>query len=122
MFFYVVIILLLLFVPLVIWLIIDHLKLKQEFQDLSKMNNRINQDLAGLCSAAVNIDNRILINDQQLKSLLEKVADYGNEEHSVQPYQRVIQKIRDGADEDELIREFDLSHAEAGLLIRLHGS
>ncbi|MGR9071578.1 MAG: DUF2802 domain-containing protein [Gammaproteobacteria bacterium] len=106
---------------LIVWLAIDRLKIKRDIRMLVEKAERTAQDMAGLCSAAVSIDHRLLSNDRQLKILLEKIAEIGNDESSGRPYNAVIQKIQEGADEDALMNSYGLSREEARLLIRLHG-
>ncbi|MFK5948652.1 MAG: hypothetical protein QM500_07785, partial [Methylococcales bacterium] len=82
-----------------IWLIIENKKLKQQFTTLSKEVERNNKDIAGLCSAAVSVDNRLIDSRDQLKKIVDKVADFKSyEQQADQPYQDAIQRIRKGAD------------------------
>ncbi|MGR9099866.1 MAG: DUF2802 domain-containing protein [Gammaproteobacteria bacterium] len=106
---------------LIVWLAIDRLRIKRDIRMLVEKAERTAQDMAGLCSAAVSIDHRLLSNDRQLKILLEKIAAIGNDESSGRPYDAVIQKIQEGADENALMTTCGLSREEARLLIRLHG-
>lgn len=113
---------LLFIIILFIWLFFDLLKLKRGYQDLLAKVDRNEKDLAGLCSAAVNVDHRLINSDQLVKSLLSKIADQEGNEDSSKPYQSVIRKIQEGASEEELMLTGNLSQEEARLLIRLHGS
>ncbi|MGR9046709.1 MAG: DUF2802 domain-containing protein [Gammaproteobacteria bacterium] len=108
-------------VLVVIWLTVEHLKLKREFRILAEHVNNHNRDIAGLCSAAVTVDSRLTGADDLLKNLAEKLSDYEHKEEADQPYHNVIQRVRQGADVAELIQKFGLSRDEAVLLIRLHG-
>lgn len=116
----------LLFVVLWLWRHLQQLQLRLD--DLERMVNRSNEDIAGLCSAAVTVDNRILGADKKLKSIVEKLAQYrhqgdaSTQHSSASSYQNVIQKIRQGADADELVRDYGLSREEAVLLIRLNAA
>lgn len=107
---------------LIAWLIVEHLKLKRQYQILTDHVNNHNRDIAGLCSAAVTVDNRLSGADDSLKTLAEKLADYELREEAEQPYHNVIQQVRQGADAAELMQKFGLSRDEAVLLIRLHGT
>ena len=106
-----------------VWLILAHKKLRQDFIILSEYVERNNNDIAGLCSAAVSVDSRLSDNNAQLNGIVEKVADFEqHEQQSKQPYHSAIQKVRNGADAEELIQQCGLSREEAVLLIRLHGN
>lgn len=126
-----------LFIALV-WVVFSYKKLKQELSILRDDVERNNKDIAGLCSAAVSVDSRLLSSSEQLKGVVEKVMDsheqlkdivekvtgferHGQQESSSQPYHSAIQRIHDGASAEELIKQCGLSRDEAVLLIRLHG-
>lgn len=105
------------------WLIWSYQKLKHKYTALDDHIERNTKDIAGLCSAAVSVDSRLSKNKVQLTEIEEKVTDF--EQHggqSVQPYHLAIQKVRNGADAEELIEQCGLSREEAVLLIRLHGN
>ena len=98
-------------------------KLRQDYIILSKHVERNNRDIAGLCSAAVCVDSRLSDNNEQLNGIVEKVTDFEqHEQQTSQPYHSAIQKVRNGADAEELIQQCGLSREEALLLIRLHGN
>lgn len=104
------------------WLILEHRKLKQNFILLSNNVQRNNNDIAGICLAAVSVDNRISYNGQQLEVVAEKLVD--SEQNGQQlnhPYSSAIEKVRQGANIEELIQQCGLSREEAELLSRLHG-
>ncbi len=107
---------------LLVWLLLEHRRLQREHRALRDFVQRNNQDIAGLCSAAVSVDKHLRSNAQQILELLDKI---GHEQHTGheqpdQPYRHAIQSARSGADIDELIQDYGLSHDEAVLLIRLH--
>jgi hypothetical protein len=104
------------------WLILEHRKLKQNFILLSNNVQRNNNDIAGICLAAISVDNRISHNGQQLEVVAEKLVN--SEQNGLQfnhPYSSAIGKVRHGANIEELIQQCGLSKEEAELLIRLHG-
>ena len=105
---------------MVVWLIIQYIKLKREFMSLAEHVSNHNRDIAGLCSAAVTVDTRLAETDDLLQRLAEKVTEYERQEEAAQPYHSVIQQVRNGADVAELVKNFGLSRDEAVLLIRLH--
>lgn len=105
-----------------VWLVLNFLKLQREYRNLRDLVRGNNNDLAGLCSAALEIDRRIEANDEQLGLLWARLTEYADNEQSEHPYKVVIQKVRGGAGIDELMQTSGLSHDEAALLIRLHGS
>ncbi len=107
---------------MLVWLVLEHRKLKQSFIRLSDNVQRNNNDIAGICLAAVSVDDRILDNGRQLELVTEKLADSEqNEQQFNHPYSSAIQRIRHGANIEELIEQCSLSREEAELLIRLHG-
>lgn len=113
---------------LVVWLIIEHLKLKRQYRILADHVSNHNRDIAGLCSAAVTVDSRLTGADDLLQTLAEKLSDYELKDEAEQtcytdhPYHEVIQRVRQGADVAELMQRFGLSRDEAVLIIRLHGT
>lgn len=110
-----------LIVGVLIWLVKEHLRFKQEFVVLSHTLERNNRDIEGLCSAAVSVDRRLSDNAENLLGMIEKVKDFDNQQQQTsQPYHSAIQKVRNGAKADELIELCGLSREEAALLIRLH--
>lgn len=104
-----------------LWLVRAHLKLKHDYLAVSNLIQGITHDIAGLCSAAVKVDNRIVTTDEQLNALLAKISDFQKNEPELHPYSTDIQKVRSGASVNELMQSSGLSHDEAALLIRLHG-
>lgn len=111
------------------WLIHSQLKLRRDVQVLNDMINSHGNDIAGLCSAALTIDSRIAEVDNRVEvangyidDLAAKIADVEQHDQSSHPYSGDIRKVRSGASVDELMKNSGLSHDEAALLIRLHGS
>ena len=105
---------------IILWLINENHKIKKSYQQLQQIVQRINCDVAGLCSAAVIVDNQISVNGEQMQDLLAKVAEYDIPDKADQPYHSVIQKVIAGADTKQLMQECGISRDEALLLIRLH--
>lgn len=114
-----------------VWLLREHKKLKQAFGQLEDKLQRSHEELAVLCSAAVAVDQHLAANDQRLNGILDQlntyqqplvpVASLVNDEPELQGYDAAIQKIRRGADVDELVKDCGMTRDEAVLLIRLHG-
>lgn len=109
-------------IGMIVWLIFEHKKLKQDYRTLYDYLERNNRDIAGLCSAAVSIDNQLSDNNLQFDGVIKKIADLEQQEHTSQPYHSAIQMVRNGAGIEELIDQCSLSQEEATLLIRLHGN
>ncbi len=107
---------------LVLWLLVGYRKLKKELRVLNDFVTRNNKDIAGLCSAAITIDARLNENQEQLVGLQQEMTQLHTPEATPQPYHSVIQKVRSGADINELMQNCGLSRDEAALLIRLHGN
>lgn len=109
-------------VAALVWVILEQEKLKQNYAQLSNNIERNNKDIAGLCSAAVSVDNRISENDEQLKAVVELAVEVEpNDPQPNQSYDNAIQRVRNGESVEELVQHCGLSREEAELLIRLHG-
>jgi len=113
---------------LLVWLVPSHRRLQRKQRALQDFVQRNSQDIAGLCSAAVTVDDHLRSNAQQMLELLDKI---GREQHTVheqqeeqpaRPYSNAIESARSGADIEELMQDYGLSHDEAVLLIRLHAA
>jgi len=111
------------------WLVRAQLKLKRDYQVLNDIVHGNSNDIAGLCSAALTVDSRIAIvdsriavTDGQIDDLAAKIAEVEQNDQSSHPYSGDIRKVRSGASVNELMQNSGLSHDEAALLIRLHGS
>jgi hypothetical protein len=111
------------------WLVRTQLKLKQDYRSLSDAVHGHGNDIAGLCSAALTVDTRIALvdrqiafTDEQINDLLARLVEAEQNEQSAHPYSVDIRKVRSGASVHELMQDSGLSHDEAALLIRLHGS
>lgn len=81
----------------------------------------INKDLAGLCSAAVQVDSRLAESREQVNGLVDRIENYGGDDIVSSAYQSVIDKVQEGFSEQDIIKECGLSREEAALLIKLHG-
>jgi uncharacterized coiled-coil protein SlyX len=116
------------------------LKRLQHSQKLLEDQVRRNhEDIAGLCSAAVEVDQYLARNQAHINALTEYINDlqYQQPEPEPQPqaipskpnqndqllqgYDKAIQKIRGGLGVDDLVKECGLTRDEAVLLMRLHG-
>ncbi|MGZ4979912.1 MAG: DUF2802 domain-containing protein [Methylobacter sp.] len=111
------------------WLVRAQLRIKHDYQVLNDIVHGNCNDIAGLCSAALTVDsriatvdNRIAVTDEQIDDLAAKIAEVEQNDQSSHPYSGDIRKVRSGASVNELMQNSGLSHDEAALLIRLHGS
>ncbi len=108
-----------------LWLVVEHNKLKRTCRELEQAVGRNSKDIAGICSAAVSVDNRLQGNDERLRAIAAKLAQNESlkrqQPDASQPYHSAIQRIHRGAAADELVRECGLTRDEAVLLISLHG-
>lgn len=112
-----------------LWLVRTLQKLKHDCQVLKNIVQGNSNDISGLCSAALTVDSRIAavdsriaVTDGYINDLAAKLTEVEQGEQSSHPYSGDIRKVRSGASVDELMRNSGLSHDEAALLIRLHGS
>jgi hypothetical protein len=121
----------------------EHKKLAYNQQLLADQLRRNNEDIAGLCSAALSVDQHLFRHDTQLNSLVNafnalnqappsptqagtiqaaQISDSIAEKvYSENGYDSVIAKIRNGMGIEQLVNECGLSRDEAVLLSRLHG-
>ncbi|MDD2800582.1 MAG: DUF2802 domain-containing protein [Methylococcales bacterium] len=110
-----------------VWVLRVNARLKRDLLRLEGIVKVNCNDIAGLCNAAVTVDNRINTTESQLNELWGQLDQYQqqaerNIEESAHPYSGDIRKVRSGAGVDELMQSSGLTHDEAALLIRLHGS
>jgi hypothetical protein len=120
-----------------LWLWREQKKLRQDFRTLTTQLQRSHDDVAGLCSAAVAVDKRLALNESRLNNMLDSTKPEpqprssaapayqemteNEEEQEQQGYELAIDKIRRGANVDELVKSCGLTRDEAVLLVRLHG-
>ncbi len=114
----------------VVWLSRLYLTLKQHYTALEAVTQSNKNDIFGLCSAALSVnENTGTIHEklhevrQQLSQISEKMSAFSQYEpiDPSSPYHVDIRKVRDGASIEELMRQSEISYDEAALLIRLHG-
>ena len=119
------------------WLVRSQLKLKRDYRTLNDIVHSNSNDISGLCSAALTVDSRIATVDSRIAAIDSRIAatdghiddlaakiaevEQGGQS-AAHPYSGDIRKVRSGASVNELMRNSGLSHDEAALLIRLHGS
>ena len=119
------------------WLVRSQLKLKRDYRTLNDIVHSNSNDISGLCSAALTVDSRIATVDSRISAIDSRIAatdghiddlaakiaevEQGGQS-AAHPYSGDIRKVRSGASVNELMRNSGLSHDEAALLIRLHGS
>ncbi len=105
-------------------------QLKLQLQLLEKKIQRSGDDVAGLCSAAVAVDQRLAASEARLYQLMDNInqsappqaaAVEPDEPAEAQGYALAIEKIQRGASVDELVKSCALTRDEAMLLMRLHG-
>ncbi len=110
----------------IFWLIRVQRRLKQDYQILKEIVHGNSNDISGLCAAALTVDNRIASTDRYINDvaadLVAKIEEMEQHQEPDHPYSGDIRKVRSGASVNELMRNSGLSHDEAALLIRLHGS
>lgn len=102
------------------------IKLKQDVLALTAQLERSSDDVAGLCSAAVAVDKRLATNESRLSDMLETISaphmsSQPSYDEEPQGYELAIEKIRRGANVEELVKSCGLTRDEAVLLVRLHG-
>jgi hypothetical protein len=114
-----------------VWLVRKHLKLRDDYEDLSEIAHNLNNEVRELSSLLPLIDERIAATlegsnqlAERMNGLTEKLNTFHvqQSESSNHPYGQAIQKVRSGASVNELMQSSGLSQDEAALLIRLHGA
>lgn len=108
-----------------LWLVGIVRRLQSKCLELEEAVGRNGKDIAGLCSAAVNIDSRLTGSDEQLNEIAALLTEIERNspaevEQAAHSYQGAIMKIQQGASVEELMQDCGLSHEEAQLLTRLH--
>ncbi len=115
----------------ILWLSKLYWQLKRDYGGLLPIVDGNKNDIYGLCSAALTVNENTATTHEQLHDLKQQLAQLVEKMNEFQqselvnvnsPYNVDIRKIRDGASIDELMHQSDLSYDEAALLIRLHGS
>ena len=103
-------------------------RLKRDYANLAAIVDSNKNDVYGLCSAALTVnENTVKTHEQlhdlkqQLTHLAEKISEFEQSDFINSAYNVDIRKIRDGANVEDLMRQSELSYDEAALLIRLHG-
>lgn len=112
----------------VFWLSRLVFKHKQTVENLAAIVESNKNDIYGLCSAALTVnENNANVHEQlhelkqQLTHLTDKISELEQGDFWNNPYNVDIRKVRSGASVEELMKQSDLSYDEAALLIRLHG-
>jgi len=106
---------------LLIWLWVQHGRLRRSFDQLRCAFERQQRDIVGLCAAAVRIDERMGKWFDHLKEMDTKIHEMGHLPHDTETsYQTAIERIAQGAGVDDLVDECGLTREEAVLLIRMH--
>ncbi len=103
-------------------------RLRRECENLTTIVNGNKNDVYGLCSAALSVNENTAKTHEQLHDLKQQLASVVEKMNGLQhgnlannPYNVDIRKIREGAGVEDLMRQSDLSYDEAALLMRLHG-
>mgnify|MGYP001611507450 CR=1 FL=1 len=95
--------------------------LRQEVESLARRLAGQTDDIVGLCSAALSVDQRLAKNEKRLGELFDWVESQKTQEKLNQPYHSAIELIRRGGDAAQLVAQCGISREEAALLLRLHG-
>jgi predicted Holliday junction resolvase-like endonuclease len=112
----------------VLWLSLSVKRLRRECANLAAIVESNKNDLFGLCSAAITVNETTAKSHEQLHELkqqlshvVDKVTELERTDFVNSAYNVDIRKIRDGANATDLMKQSELSYDEAALLIRLHG-
>lgn len=106
-------------------LVLEHKRIVANLTTIVESNKN---DIYGLCSAALTVnENNASVHEQlhelkqQFAHLTDKIGELEQGDFMNNPYNVDIRKVRSGASVEELMKQSDLSYDEAALLIRLHG-
>lgn len=81
----------------------------------------LEQQLAGLCAAAVGADERVVRFEQMLNKMREQQNTLEPGTGRQQGYEHAIRLARKGVSVDQIVDNCNLSDEEARLISRLHG-
>jgi len=95
--------------------------LEQQQQQLRDQLEKQHRDQYGLCSAAVQVDKRLMEQEKRLKDIMEKMESVATRESAGAPYYTAIDRFRKGASPQQLVSEYGLALSEAKLLHNLYG-
>lgn len=95
--------------------------MKQQLQKLQASVDGESRDIAGLCSAAIQVDDLLFSGHQRLLRLADQVAGIESRCQESGPYGDAIEKISRGAGVEEIMKECGLSRDEASLLLLMRG-
>ncbi len=98
-------------------------QLSQGVTALEEKVARNSKDIAGLCSAAVKVDDSVQQQAGFISEIVGKLTELEQQPsvYASSPYQNVISRIHQGATAEQLVKDCGISQEEAKLLIRLHG-
>jgi hypothetical protein len=110
-----------------VWLTVEHKKLRRDYLILSENVRRNNQDIGGLSSAAIFVDSRIFGNKTELNSVIDKIEGIEDDLNSPKEsanvlYQNAIETMPIEDDLGVQTQESGTtSREEEELLMRLRG-
>ena len=99
----------------------DKQSLVDKVTEQSQRLTRLENDLAALCKASHGEGSHIVRLEQRLRGLTERQEILELRAQKNQPYSRASQLAQEGATIEDLVNGCGLSHAEAELVIMLHG-
>lgn len=79
-------------------------------------------DLLVFGHTATNMGQRLMTLERRLSEAGEQLSMLQTEDHGDRSYHIAIQQAKSGATLEQLTDDFNISHEEADLIIRLHGS
>ncbi|HIP53248.1 MAG TPA: DUF2802 domain-containing protein [Chromatiales bacterium] len=93
---------------------------RARFLLLQKEIEALNQTLNALCSGAVGVDRRIVRLEQRERNLEQRQESLEQQKSEDRPYGDAIERVRQGAPIEQLMKEYGFSRNEAELMVRLH--
>jgi len=95
-------------------------RLERHYQALAASVEKNRKDQIGLCSAAVQVDKRLMEQEKRLREMIEKVESVATQDSAGSAYYTAIDRIRKGASPQELVADCGMSQSEANLLHNLY--
>lgn len=94
--------------------------LELNHQILTEHLEKQRKDQIGLCSAAVQVDKRLMEQEKRVREIVEKVDSVATQDSVGTAYYTAIDRIKKGASPQELVANCGLSRSEANLLHNLY--
>jgi hypothetical protein len=96
---------------------------ERQQQTLTEQSDKQRKDQIGLCSAAVQVDKRLMEQEKRLRDMadkMEKMESTATQDSAGSAYYTAVDRIKKGASVQEVVADCGLSLSEANLLHNLY--